>query len=131
MSRANTSPEQIGEKVLVIEPCLGPACCGCEAGPETANVDALQPAGAWRGIIAVVPELEICVLEIGKIKSKRESQTFSNPALANGARERGSLPVGSGIQNPKRERRGHPSNQQDIRAYTGAFIELLPTLFLE
>jgi len=66
-----------------------------------------------------------------KKNSKPERPTFSNPALANGARERGSLPVGSGIQNPKRERRGHPSNQQDIRAYTGAFIELLPTLFLE
>lgn len=105
MSRANTSPEQIGEKVLVIEPCLGPACCGCEAGPETANVDALQPAGAWRGIIAVVPELEICVLEIGKIKSKRESQTFSNPALANTARERGHPTDGSSIRNQKGKER--------------------------
>jgi hypothetical protein len=55
MSRANTSPDQIGEEVLGIEPSVGSAGCMCELGPRLAvfpfwrGSDAEATQAAWVG----------------------------------------------------------------------------------
>jgi len=41
MSRANTSPEQIGEELLGIEPSVGSADCRYGTWAETANIPVL------------------------------------------------------------------------------------------